>query len=69
MSDHFPDFFLAFFREISELASRQIATEEPKKVCKHAKRYNWRNSNVSKDENPQRENEMDTPSFEGFHAC
>ena len=31
MSDHFPDFFLAFFREISELASRQIETEEPKK--------------------------------------
>ena len=24
--------------------------------------------NVSKDENPERGNEMDSPSFEGFHA-
>ena len=23
---------------------------------------------MSRDENPQRENEMDSPSFEGFHA-
>ena len=34
MSNHFPDFSLAFFSliesEISEQASRQVATEEPK---------------------------------------
>ena len=28
----------------------------------------WRYYNVSRDENPQRENEMDSPSFEGFHS-
>ena len=38
------------------------------KVYKHAKRRNWRYYNVSRDENPQRENEMGSPSFEGFHA-
>ena len=31
-------------------------------------RRNWRYYNVSRDENPQRENEMDSPSFEGFHS-
>ena len=38
------------------------------KVYKHARHRNWRYYNVSRDENPQRENEMDSPSFEGFHA-
>ena len=55
--------------EISEQASRQVATaEEPKKGCKHARRRNLHSYNVSRDENPQRGNEMDSPSFEGFHA-
>ena len=38
------------------------------KVCKHAKRRNLRYYNVSRDKNPQRENEMDSPSYEGFRA-
>ena len=28
----------------------------------------WRCYNVNRDENPQRENEMDSRNFEGFHA-
>ena len=51
-------FFSLIKNEILEQASRQEATEEPRKAL----------SRVSKDENPQRENEMDSPSFEGFHA-
>ena len=62
-SDHFLVFFLALFSlfksDFSEQARRQIATEEPKKVCKHAERRNLCYLNVSRDENPQRENEMD----------
>ena len=38
------------------------------KVCKHAKRRNLRYYNVSRDKNPQRENEIDSPSYEGFRA-
>ena len=38
------------------------------KFCKNAKRRNWRYYNVSKDENPQGENEMDSPSLEGLHT-
>ena len=38
--------------------SRKVAKEEPRKGL----------SRVSRDENPQIENEMDSPSFEGFHA-
>ena len=72
MSDFLRDFSLFFFFlieiEISEQASRQITTEEPKKVCKHTRRLNWRYYKVSRDENPQRVNEMDGPSFEGFHT-
>ena len=55
MSYLFPDFSLAFFREISEQASRQLATKEQRKFCKHAKRRNWRYYNMSKNETPQRE--------------
>ena len=66
MSYLFPDFSLAFFREISEQASRQLVTKEQRKFCKHAKRRNWRYYNMSKNETPQRENEMNTPTSEGF---
>ena len=45
--------------------SRQI--EGLNKGLQHIKRRNWRNYNVSRDENPQRE-EIDIPSFEGFHT-
>ena len=38
------------------------------KVCKNVRRCNLRYYNVSRDENPQREKEMDSPSFKGFHA-
>ena len=62
MSYLFPDFSLAFFREISEQASRQLVTKEQRKFCKHAKRRNWRYYNMSKNETPQRENE----TSEGF---
>ena len=37
-------------------------------VCKHAKRHNLRYYNLSRDENPHNENEMDSPTFEGFHV-
>ena len=60
-------FFSLIESEICKQASRQVATEQPK-VYEHAKRRNWRYYNVSRDENPQRENEMDSPSFESFHA-
>ena len=62
--------FFVSWSEISEQASRQIVREEPNKglFCKHVKRRNWRYCNVSTDENPQRENDMDTPSFEALHA-
>ena len=60
--------FFVNLKEISEQASRQVATEEPKKVCKHAKRRNLRYFNLSRDENPQRENEMDSQSFDGFQT-
>ena len=36
--------------------------------CKDNRRRNLLQYNVSRDENPQRVNEMDSPSFEGFHA-
>ena len=62
----FPGLLSSFFREISEQTSRQLATKEQRKFCKHAKRRNWRYYNVSKDENPQRENEMNTPTSESF---
>ena len=56
MSNHFPDFSLAFFSfiesEISEQASRQVATETKTKVYKHAKRRNLRYYIMSRDENP-----------------
>ena len=48
-----------------ELASRSRGT---KQVFKHARRRNWRYYNVSRDENHQRENEIDSPSFNGFDA-
>ena len=51
-------FFSLIKNEILEQASRHEATEEPRKAL----------SRVSKDENPERENEMDIPSFESFHA-
>ena len=54
-------------RKISEQASPQVATEKPR-VCKHAGRRNLRHCDVSRDENPPRENEIDSPSSEGFHA-
>lgn len=39
-----------------------------KKVFKHAERHYWRNSNVNRNKNNQRENKMDCPSFQGFRA-
>ena len=66
-SDLFRDFSL-IEGKISEQASRQVATEEPTKVCKHARHRNLLCYNVSRDENPQRESKMYSPSFEGFHA-
>ena len=69
MSDLFRDFSRVFFSvtesEISEQTSRQIVTEEPN-FCKHAWRRNWRYYNLNRDENPLWENEMDSPSSEGF---
>ena len=52
----------------SEQASQEVTTEKPNQGSKHAKRRNLRYYNVNRDENPKRENEMDCPSLEGFHA-
>ena len=38
-------------------------------TCKHVKRTDWCYYNVSGDENPQTQNEMDSPSIEGFTLC
>ena len=49
----------------AEQVSRQI--EGLNKDLQHVKRRNWRYYNVTRDENPQRE-EIYIPSFEGFHT-
>ena len=54
--DHYRPFFFCSC-EISEQASRQIATEEPNRDLYTAKHLNLRYYNVSRDENPQKENE------------
>ena len=53
--------------KISVQSSPQVATEKPR-VCRHAGRRNLRHCDVSRDENPPRENEVDSPSSGGFHA-
>lgn len=54
--------------ETSEQASRQVATEEPRKGCQFSKHRNLHSCNMSRNENSQREKEMDSLSFEGFRA-
>ena len=61
-------FFFLNWKWNSRKASRRVATEEPKKALKHARRPSLRYCNVLREENPQRENEMDNPSLEGFYA-
>ena len=58
------------FWKVWNLAAKleENSQKNQSKVCIHAKRRNLRYYNVSRDESPQRENEMDSPSFEGFHA-
>ena len=51
--------------------NKEAGTQQQKnqtKVCKHARRSNLHYYNVSRDQSPQRENDMDSPSFKGFHA-
>ena len=72
MFDLFRDFFLTFFRLLkvkfrNNRAGKQQQKNQ-KKVFKQAGRRNLRYCNVSRDENPQEENETDSPSFRGFHA-
>ena len=62
MSNHFPDFFLAFYL-LLEVKFRN------KRAGKQQQKHNRCQYNVSRDENPQRENEMDSPNFEGFHRA
>ena len=69
----FPGLLSGFFSliesEISEQASRQVATEEPNKGFFYkARRRNVRYYNLSRNENAPGENEMDSPSFRGFHT-
>ena len=73
MSDHFPVFFCGFFfRQLKvKFGNKRSDNKEQRnqtKVCKHAERRNLRNYNMSRDENPQRENKTDSSSFEGFFA-
>ena len=44
------------------------AQKNQTKICKHAKCRNLRYYNVSRDENPHKDNELDYSSFDGFHA-
>ena len=72
MFDLFRDFLLAFFRYLkgkfrNKRAGKQQQKNE-RKICKHAKCRNLRYYNVSRDENPHRDNELDYPSVDGFHA-
>ena len=68
----FPDFSLAFFRLLKvKFRSKRDGKSQQKnqtKICKHTKRHNFLCYDKSKDENPQRENEMDSSSFECLHA-
>ena len=63
MPDCFPVFFSAFFSLIeSEFRNKgdgKLRQKNQKKVCLYAKRRDLCYHNVSRDENPQRENEMD----------
>ena len=58
-------FLLAKFR--NKRAGKQKQKNQPK-VYKHGRRYNLRYNDVNRDGNPQRENVMDSLSFEGFHT-
>ena len=47
---------------------KQQQQKNQTKACKHAKRCNLCYYNVSRYNNPQRENKIGSLSFEGFHA-
>ena len=72
MSDLFRDFSLAIIRSLKVKFRKERAGKYQQKnqtrVCEHSKSRNLRYYRVSRDKIPQRENEMDSPSFEGFHA-
>lgn len=69
MSDHnFPDFSLLSFLNWKWNAGTRDLVQNQTRVCKQAKRRNLRYYNINRDEIPQRGNEMDCPSFDGFHA-
>ena len=71
MSTLFQDFSLAVFRYLKVKFRNKRADKQQQKnrtkVCKHTRRRNLRYYNVSR-ESPQGVNEMDSPSFERFHA-
>ena len=69
-SDLFRDRVKAFFANKKENfgAIQPASSNRKTKGCKHAGRRNLRHCDVSRDENPSRENEIDSPSSEGFHA-
>ena len=64
--------FQLLFRKLKvKFRNKRAGKQQQKnqtKVFKKARRRNLRYYNVSRDENPQGENEMDSPSFRGFHA-
>ena len=71
-SDHFPDFSQAFF--FVKRLKWNFGASEPASNNKRTKQrfVNLLSAvtcvNVTRDENPQRGNEMGSPSFGGFHA-
>ena len=71
-SDHFLNFSLALFRSLRvKFPNKRAGKEHQKnetKVCKNAESGNLRYYDVSRNENLQRENEMESLSFEGFQA-
>ena len=68
----FQDFSLFFFLKLKvKFRNKRVGKWKQRnqiKVCKHARRRNRRYYKVSWDENPQRENEMDSPSLKGFYT-
>ena len=71
MSDFFPGLLSSFFFvnwnvRISEPASSNRRTKQ--RFASMPSTVNWRYYNVSRHGNPQRENTMDSQSFEGFYA-
>ena len=57
-----------FWKALVHTGSNSDYNKIQTNLCKHFRRRNLHYFDVSRDESFQRENEMHSPSFEGFHA-